>query len=137
MKELNHEKMICIKGGGNCEKNIGFGAGFAAATLIAGVATGGVGLLVMGGLAAYGTTYGAIYCAMTQKPLKYDNMKELNFEELSFVEGGGFISGACAGVAIGSAVYFVGAATNFWNPVGWLSAGFVAVDVACAIYTMT
>ncbi|MFC4872588.1 hypothetical protein [Negadavirga shengliensis] len=64
-------------------------------------------------------------------------MKELTLEELSVVEGGGFVSGACAGVAIGSAVYAVGAYTNFWNPVGWVSAAFLVVDVACAIYTIS
>ncbi|MGY6559779.1 MAG: hypothetical protein ACXIT9_10930 [Nitritalea sp.] len=64
-------------------------------------------------------------------------MKELNFDELSIVNGGGFITGACAGIALGSAAYFIGASTNFWNPVGWVSAGLVAVDVACAIYAVT
>ncbi|MGY6559778.1 MAG: hypothetical protein ACXIT9_10925 [Nitritalea sp.] len=64
MRELSIDRMESTIGGRDCETYTGLGAGFAAAILIAGVATGGVGLLVMGGLAAYGTAYGAIYCAM-------------------------------------------------------------------------
>lgn len=134
MKELSIERMCCTHGGKDCPTMVGFGSGFAAATLIAGLATGGVGLFVMGGLAAYATTFGAIYCAMTWN-IKI--MKILTFEELSVIKGGGFISGACAGIAIGSVVYGVGLATQFWNPVGWVSVGFLAVDAVCAIYTIT
>ncbi len=65
MKELSLEKMEDLYGGRDCPTSIGFGLGLGAAAVIAGVATGGVGLLVIGGLALYGTAWGSIYCAMT------------------------------------------------------------------------
>ncbi|MFC4872587.1 hypothetical protein [Negadavirga shengliensis] len=65
MKELDYNQMCSVNGGADCSTSVGFGAGLAAATLVAGLATGGVGLLVIGGLSAYATGFGAIYCAMS------------------------------------------------------------------------
>ncbi len=69
MRELSLEKMEVLYGGRDCATSIGFGLGLGVSAIIAGaavgVATGGVGLLVIGGLALYGTAWGSIYCAMT------------------------------------------------------------------------
>ncbi|MEQ8553651.1 MAG: hypothetical protein RIC06_20895 [Cyclobacteriaceae bacterium] len=65
MKELSIEKMQILKGGADCNTSVGFGLGLGVTAVIAGVATGGVGLLVIGGLALYGTAWGSLYCAMS------------------------------------------------------------------------
>jgi len=66
-------------------------------------------------------------------------MKVLEINQLETINAGassGFVNGVCAGIALGSAVYAVGAATNFWNPVGWASATFIVADLACAAYAV-
>ncbi len=60
-------------------------------------------------------------------------MKELSFEKMEEVNGGskeGW-SKACATIAVGSGVYAVGLISNWWNPIGWVSAGFIAADLVC------
>lgn len=61
-------------------------------------------------------------------------MKKLTTEQLEIVNGQSKIGGACVAIAAGSAVYAVGAATQFWNPIGWVSTAFIVADVACAAY---
>ncbi len=54
---------------------------------------------------------------------------------LAEVQGGGrILNGVCAGIATGSVGYAAGVMTNFWNPVGWVSAAFLAADAACLAY---
>lgn len=53
------------------------------------------------------------------------------------IQGGDFVEGVCAGIAVGSGVYVIGIATNWWNPVGWVSIVGAAADVACGIYVMS
>lgn len=65
-------------------------------------------------------------------------MRTLELEKMNTINGGeGFVGGLCSGIAIGSGVYAVGLFTNWWNPVGWLSAAFVVADVACAAYALS
>lgn len=64
-------------------------------------------------------------------------MKQLEIKHLEEINGGDAIDGFCAGVAIGDAVYAVGALTNFWNPVGWVSWTLIGVSVACAAYVLS
>ena len=45
-----------------------------------------------------------------------------------------FWDGMCVGVVWGCAVYAIGVATNWWNPVGWVSAAFLVADAACLGY---
>ena len=44
------------------------------------------------------------------------------------------MGGACIAIGAGSAVYTVGLLSGWWNPVGWVSAVFVVVDIACIGY---
>ncbi|MEQ8553650.1 MAG: hypothetical protein RIC06_20890 [Cyclobacteriaceae bacterium] len=64
-------------------------------------------------------------------------MKTLEIEDLAKINAGGYISGICYGIGAGSVVYTAGIMTNFWNPVGWVSAGFILADVACIAYGMS
>jgi hypothetical protein len=61
--------------------------------------------------------------------------RKLSIEEMEELEGGGIsIEKACASLAIGSVVYAYGLITNWWNPVGWISASLLVGDAACAVY---
>lgn len=60
-------------------------------------------------------------------------MKTLELKELELIEAGGdIVAGLCVGIGAGSVVYAV--ATNWWNPVGWVSAAFLVADAACLGY---
>ena len=61
-------------------------------------------------------------------------MKTLDLEQMEQIEAGGFVAGFCIGMTGGSIIYGALALTNFWNPVGWVTAGLLAVDTACMIY---
>ena len=61
-------------------------------------------------------------------------MRVLEINELEKINGEGFIGGLCIGIGTGSVVYGAGVLTNFWNPVGWVSAAFLAADAACLAY---
>ena len=62
-------------------------------------------------------------------------MKKIELNSLVAFEGGGrILNGVCVGIGAGSVIYGIGAATNFWNPVGWVSAAFILADVACLAY---
>lgn len=64
-------------------------------------------------------------------------MKVLEINQLENISGGDFITGVCAGVGAGVAVYGAGFALNWWNPVGW--GGTLAIAVvggACVTYTI-
>ena len=62
-------------------------------------------------------------------------MKKVELNSLTEITGGGRIAnGICVGLGASSVVYAVGAATNFWNPVGWVSISFIAADAACVAY---
>lgn len=59
-------------------------------------------------------------------------MKTMSVSEMeSFCGSEGFIGGLCAGIGTASVIFAIGAATNFWNPIGWVSAAFIVADVAC------
>ena len=64
-------------------------------------------------------------------------MKTLNNIELSNINGGDFIDGACAGVGAAASVYGLGIIANLWNPPGMI-AGITmgVVGLGCAAYTM-
>jgi hypothetical protein len=68
MKELSFEKMESLHGGVDCAAVGGFTVGFSAGLIITGaaigIATGGLGFVVAGGLAAYFGTAGTLLCAM-------------------------------------------------------------------------
>ena len=61
-------------------------------------------------------------------------MKELTLQQMESIKAGEFVAGLCIGIGAGSAVYAIGTITNWWNPVGWVSAAFVVADVACLAY---
>lgn len=61
-------------------------------------------------------------------------MNNLELNKLEIITGGDFIGGLCTGLGAGSLVYAAALATNFWNPIGWVSAAFIVGDVACASY---
>ncbi len=65
-------------------------------------------------------------------------MKELSFERMEEIEGGLTLIGkTCAVLALGSVVYGVGAALNWWNPIGWVSAAALSADLVCGIYAFS
>lgn len=58
-------------------------------------------------------------------------MIELNLnQKLEVVGGNEAIYGLCSAATIGTIV----AATNFWNPAGWLASTLVVAEVACVAY---
>ena len=61
-------------------------------------------------------------------------MEVLSFEKMEDVTAGDFITGLCLGIGAGSVIYGVGVATNWWNPIGWVSGTFLAADAACIAY---
>lgn len=61
-------------------------------------------------------------------------MEILSLNKMESIHGGDPIAGACVAIGAGSAVYTVGLLSNWWNPVGWVSAVFVVVDIACIGY---
>ncbi len=61
-------------------------------------------------------------------------MKTLELNQMQELTAGDFVGGLCVGIGAGSAVYGVGVLTNWWNPVGWVSAAFIVADVACLGY---
>jgi len=61
-------------------------------------------------------------------------MEKLTIRQMEIINGGDFIDGFCAAIGGGSIIYAIGVETNFWNPIGWVSAGFLAADAACLIY---
>lgn len=69
--------------------------------------------------------------------LKLNVMKELSFEKMDVLNGGGVISNTCRYLALGSGMYALGLAFHWWNPVGWVSAGFIVGNLACGIYAFS
>ena len=63
-------------------------------------------------------------------------MKKISFAKMEELQGGDAIGGFCGAVAFGSLVYAGLVATNFYNPVGWVSATFLVADIACAAYSI-
>jgi len=61
-------------------------------------------------------------------------MKTLSLNEMELQSAGDIVAGFCVGIASGSAIYGIGVATNWWNPVGWVSAAFLVADVGCLGY---
>lgn len=64
-------------------------------------------------------------------------MTQLSFDNLYLVNGGGareIATGVCGLVTVGDAVYIVGLASNWWNPIGWLSATLEVVSIGCAAW---
>ena len=58
-------------------------------------------------------------------------MKNLEINEMESIKGGSF----CAAYGATVAVYGIGVAANWWNPVGWGGAAALAsIAVGCAIY---
>jgi hypothetical protein len=68
------------------------------------------------------------------KTITGTKMKTLKLEEIENLNGGDFVGGLCVGIGAGSVVYGVGVLTNWWNPVGWVSAAFLVADAACIGY---
>lgn len=61
-------------------------------------------------------------------------METLTVAKMEAHYGGNLVDGLCVGIGAGSVVYGVGVLTNWWNPVGWASATFLAADAACIAY---
>jgi hypothetical protein len=63
--------------------------------------------------------------------------KVLNFTEMESISGGNTVDNFCAGFGAVSAVYAVGVAVNWWNPIGWggTIAGIV-VGAGCGLYAI-
>lgn len=57
-------------------------------------------------------------------------MKTLNLNQMETFEGGK-AEAFCNGVYTAGAIYTIGAVTNFWNPVGWVSIAFLGVSAIC------
>lgn len=51
------------------------------------------------------------------------------------LNGGSFWGKVCMSITVGSVVYYIGAETQQWNPIGWVCDFFVVADVACLFYT--
>ena len=63
-------------------------------------------------------------------------MKTLTVESMELIEGGGLslVAKACVILGTGSIVYGAGLAFNWWNPIGWVSAGALSGDFLCLMY---
>ncbi len=67
-------------------------------------------------------------------------MHTLSLNEMSYVLGGTWndvATVACSLVGVGSAVYYVGAVSNWWNPIGWVSTALAVADIACIGYSIS
>ena len=63
-------------------------------------------------------------------------MKTLDLHEMENVQAGDFVDGLCAGIAAGTIIYQVGVWSNWWNPVGWVSASALVASAACVAYVI-
>lgn len=61
-------------------------------------------------------------------------MKTLELNQMEELTAGDFVGGLCGGIGAASVVYAIGAYTQWWNPVGWVSIAFIAADAACVGY---
>ncbi len=64
-------------------------------------------------------------------------LKKISYDDMEVLHGGGVVDGLCIGIGSASIVYTIGGAltiTNWWNPVGWVSATFIVADIACLAY---
>lgn len=69
-------------------------------------------------------------------------MKKLELNKMENLQGGDFVTGVCSGLGIAGGVTAVGAnavalgiaATNFWNPAGWLAGAFAVAAIGCGSY---
>jgi len=61
-------------------------------------------------------------------------MKTLELNQMESVEGGNAVDAACVAIGAGSVVYDLGVMSNWWNPIGWLSATMLVADAACVGY---
>jgi hypothetical protein len=62
-------------------------------------------------------------------------MRKIEINRMESIDGGNdLVNGLCITLGAGSVVYTIGAATNWWNPVGWVSAAFLVADGACILY---
>ena len=62
------------------------------------------------------------------------NMQLLSTQEMELLTAGDFVDGACAGAAAVSVGAGILAATNSWNPAGWVGGAILVADAACAAY---
>jgi len=62
-------------------------------------------------------------------------MKNLTLSEMELqIVGGNIVDGFCVGIGSASVLYTVGALTQWWNPIGLVSWGFIGADAACLAY---
>ncbi|HMO37823.1 MAG TPA: hypothetical protein PKC76_08610 [Saprospiraceae bacterium] len=62
-------------------------------------------------------------------------MEVMTLNELELTSAGGdVVAGLCVGIGTGSVIYGVGVVTQWWNPLGWVSAAFLVADAACLGY---
>ena len=58
-------------------------------------------------------------------------MEKISFEKASQISGGNnFVYGLCSAAGVATIV----AATNFWNPVGWVAGAIAVADIGCVAY---
>lgn len=62
------------------------------------------------------------------------DMQVLSAEDMEVLIAGNFVDGLCAGVSASSVAAGVLAATNSWNPAGWVGGTILVADAACAAY---
>lgn len=64
-------------------------------------------------------------------------MNVLQLQDISAVKAGTWqdvADAGCATLAAGTLVYYSGALTNWWNPVGWVCTALSIADLACVGY---
>lgn len=64
-------------------------------------------------------------------------MTQLSYLEMSFDAGGRVkdaLAVGCGVIVAGEGVYWIGAASQWWNPVGWVSTGLAVASAACGIW---
>ena len=61
-------------------------------------------------------------------------MTTIPYNDLSLLNGGKFVDVACDVVTAGTAIYNIGGAINFWNPIAWVCGIGDALSAACFVY---
>jgi hypothetical protein len=70
-----------------------------------------------------------------QTILKFKKMRVLSINQMASIQGASVASGFCWGMAAVSFGATVAAATNWWNPVGWVAGVIIVADAGCLVYT--
>ena len=64
-------------------------------------------------------------------------MKSITIDSMLEVESGNeVLAAACGIIEIGTGVYGIGLVTNWWNPIGWVSAVGGGLSAACDVWAI-